>query len=202
MAANLTRDQAITYLRRLGWRIRSTGEYNQAVKNFQRGWNLGAALSVDGIVGPHTSAALRLSEARRAARLGTASAHFSFSEFACKCGGRYSSCQRIWILRTQVRAMEVYRARVGGPVGVVSGCRCVSHNHAVGGASSSQHMYGTACDIGYALHDTTVAALHVFSGIGRSASTHLVRHVDTRASGPNNTTSASNTHPTDWNYAS
>ena len=47
----ISRDQATTILRKLGWRVRTTSEYVTVVKNFQRGWNLGPALEVDGSVG-------------------------------------------------------------------------------------------------------------------------------------------------------
>ena len=41
----------------LGWRVDTTARLAQAVKDFQRGWNLGAALAVDGDPGPKTRAA-------------------------------------------------------------------------------------------------------------------------------------------------
>ena len=88
--STLSRSQATTILRNLGWRIRTTTEYTAVVKRFQGGWNLGPALAVDGSVGPATSAALLLSESRRRAGKPTASAHFSFSEVACRCGGKFS----------------------------------------------------------------------------------------------------------------
>ena len=187
--------QAVTILKALGWRIRSTTEYTASLKNFQAGWALGGQLSIDGVKGPKTDAALLASYTALRAGRGTASAHFSFSEFACKCGGRYSSCPRVWVKRSLVAGLEAYRARVGHAIRVVSGCRCTSHNTAVGGAKSSQHMTGRAADLDYALTDTQVRALWVFSGIGRSGTTHQVRHVDTRV----NAYSAS---PTIWNYAS
>ena len=71
--ANLTQAQATAYLRELGWRIRSTNEFKQVVKLFQESWNLGAALEVDGAVGTNTSAAIRISVARKRAGKPTAS---------------------------------------------------------------------------------------------------------------------------------
>ena len=70
----LTQAQATKILRNLGWRVRTTSEYHTVVKHFQRGWNLGPALEVDGVVGPgpDTSAALLLSESRRRAGKKTA----------------------------------------------------------------------------------------------------------------------------------
>lgn len=109
------RSQATTILRNLGWRIRTTTEYTKVVKRFQEGWNLGTALDADGSVGPLTSAALLLSESRRRAGKPTASAHFSFSEVACRCGGQYPSCKRIWQKRSAFRMMEGYRSKSGRP---------------------------------------------------------------------------------------
>lgn len=200
--ANLTTEQATVFLRALGWRIRTSGEFTQAVTNFQRGWNLGPPIDVIGIVGPKTSAGLRLSIARKRAGLSTASEHFSFTEFACHCGGEHPDCPRIWILRAQIQRMELYRGRVGGAVKIVSGCRCRGHNKAVGGASKSQHLFGAACDVRKVLKDTDVRAMKRFAGIGRSGSTHLVAHVDSRDRSGQNTTGGTPTAPTMWDYLS
>lgn len=197
--ANLTRSQAAVILSRLGWRVNTSGRLTQAIKDFQRGWNLGPALTVDGLVGPKTSYALRLSESRRAKGLGTASAHFSFTEFACKCGGKYASCRRIWILRAQVQRLEAFRSKVGRPVSITSGCRCVGHNAAVGGASSSQHLYGAACDVTGPDKDT-VASWRLFAGIGYSGRTDRTAHVDSRDKSGNNTTGGRPWAPTKWRY--
>ena len=193
----LSTAQRKTVLNHLGFRTNTNSRYIQAIKDFQRGWNLGAALTVDGKPGPKTDAALATSESRRRKKLGTASTHFSFVEFQCKCGGRYSGCRRVWVSRTLLQRLERYRAATKRSLKVVSGCRCVGHNKAVGGASRSQHMNGYAADILYysGWTATKVARLKLFSGIGKSRSTNLVRHVDIR-------TNASTSHPTVWNYAS
>jgi hypothetical protein len=62
-------------------------------------------------------------------------------------------------------------------------------------------MFGSAADVAYLLSDDAVAGLHAFSGIGRSASTHKVRHVDRRDASGHNLTHGSTTAPTVWNYA-
>jgi hypothetical protein len=197
----LSRTQAAAILKNLGWRVNTSARLTQAIKDFQRGWNLGTALSVDGIVGPKTSAALTLSEARRRKGLGTASAHFSFTEFACKCGGRYAGCRRIWIIRQQVQRLEAYRTKIGNrPVSITSGCRCYSHNRAVGGASNSQHLYGAACDITGPDKDT-VRSWKLFAGIGYSGHTDRTAHVDSRDKSGNNTTGGQAWAPTTWRYS-
>jgi len=165
-------------LRNLGWRIRSSGERAQVIRNFQRGYALGAALSVDGKIGPRTLAALRLCEKRRKARLPTASAHFSFVEFRCKCGGRYSNCQRCWIARATVLELEKYRKSLGQGISIVSGCRCPSHNAAVGGASRSQHMTGKAVDFAALKSVSWFRSRGIFNGLGYNRSNGRVRHGD------------------------
>jgi len=176
--SNLTRTQAVTILRRLGWRSRTTSEYLRDVKNFQGGWNFGTALSVDGSVGPKTSAALLYSEKRRRAGLGTASAHFSFKEVRCRCGGKYDSCWRIWQKRSAFQMMERYRAHTGRSLTVVSGCRCPSHNKAVGGSPTSRHPQGLACDVPAVYSATTVKGWRAATHIGYGRSSRRVVHID------------------------
>lgn len=176
----LTQYQAITILKALGWRVRTAGEYRQALGHFQGGWNLGPALKVDGKLGPYTSAALRISEARRRAGKPTASAHFSFTEVRCKCGGKYSTCARIWFKRSAFRELERYRRALGVGISIISGCRCLGHNRAVGGATHSRHMAGDAVDFAPVRPVAWFAARGLFHGRGwnRNPGTHPVRHGD------------------------
>ena len=69
----------------------------------------------------------------------------------------------------------------------------------MGGATSSQHLHGNACDIEAVLPTAKVQALGVFSGIGYQQQTGLVRHVDVRHVGPN-TTGGTLASPTEWVY--
>jgi lysozyme family protein len=191
--ADLDRAQTVAILRALGWRIRTTGEGIQAVRLFQRGWNLGKALDVDGVVGPHTSAALVKSYGRHKAGRGDASEHFSFSEFKCHCGGRFSSCARIWTARELIVSLEAEREHEGA-IHIVSGCRCPGYNASISAAATqSQHMKGTAADYGSSFTMHTVAQRHLFSGIGYAQSNSAVKHVDVRSS-------ASRTNPATWSY--
>jgi hypothetical protein len=196
----LTRSQAAKILSNLEWRVDTSSRLTQAIKDFQLGWNLGPWLTIDGIVGPNTSAALLKSEARRRAGYGTASAHFSFKEFACKCDGRYASCRRIWINRNQVHRLETLRTKWGRAISVVSGCRCYYHNKAVGGATNSQHLYGTATDLDGPDKDW-VRSQHIFAGIGYGGVTDRAKHVDSRDRSGHNATGGSTTYPTIWKYA-
>ena len=188
----LTQPEAKSILKNLGFRIRNSSDYRQAMRDFQIGWNLGEALPDHGILGARTSEALRLSESRRRQGKGTVSANFSYVEFRCKCGGRFTTCRRIFVTRAQIQHLELYRERVGHQVTIISGYRCPGHNNSVDGASQSQHMVGTACDVAGVLTVPQVKALRAFTGIGHSGATGRVLHVDSRAGNVDS--------PTEWTY--
>ncbi len=73
------------------------------------------------------------------------SQHFHRREFACRCGCGFDTADYLLIL-----VLEAIRAHFGRPVRIHCGCRCPSHNAEVGGAPSSQHLYGKAADIAVA----------------------------------------------------
>lgn len=183
-------------LRELGFKDSSTS----SVKLFQNGWNLGTRLVVDGIVGPKTTAAFLGSMNRRENGKPTASEHFWFTEFACKCGRK--TCAGIKVERELLVGLEKLRT-LSYPKGleVVSGYRCPEHNAAVGGARDSQHQYGCAADLHPTVRADAVLGLRAFSGIGAQGSLDgLVRHVDVRHAGPRNVTQSSTAHPARWHY--
>lgn len=188
----------------LGWKPGTDpAKLKRAVEDFQRGWNLGPALFVDGKAGSKTKAALQISLNRKAKGLGTASDHFSFIEFRCKCGGRYSRCALIRVHRDLLVSLEGYRAQFSpGGMTIVSGYRCPGRNAAVGGASSSQHLYGGAADIEPKVSYATLVKRRLFAGIGYKRSTKQVTHVDRRDVSGNNTTGGTKDRPTTWIYSS
>ena len=47
-----------------------------------------------------------------------------------------------------VKWADAIRDRIGKPISINSGLRCKTHNANVGGVSNSQHLYGTAADLG------------------------------------------------------
>jgi hypothetical protein len=203
---------AKTLLNRLGFRTNTSARYKQALIDFQAGWNLGTALVIDGLLGPKTSAALLQSEKNRVAGRGTLSAHFSFSEFSCHCGGKYSACRRIagegvlghrkYVLRALVQGLEKLRAEAyRSGMTIVSGYRCDGHNRAVGGATSSQHRFGAAADIGRVVDKDTLKPKHWFAGIGYQKSSDKVQHVDRRDISGVNPTHGTVTSPTTWVYS-
>ena len=174
--------------------------YSTAVKGFQFGWALGDKLSVDGIAGPLTQSAIKKSLARLNVGKATMSNNFSFTEFRCKCGGRYSTCKRMWTNRSHVLRLEKYRAKVGKPVRIISGYRCPSHNQAVGGASKSQHMYGYSSDFVGLVGSDTLASWRIFAGIGKGGQTGRAVHGDSRDLSPYNYTYGTTSRPTRWTY--
>ena len=89
--------------------------------------------------------------------------HFAWSEFTqhsnsgCSAqanayagtfnGGRVSAKRTKRNVRRLMWRLEAVRAKAGGEaVGVNSGFRSVAYNSCIGGASASQHLYGTAAD--------------------------------------------------------
>jgi zinc D-Ala-D-Ala carboxypeptidase len=171
------------------------------VTAFQAGWCLGTPLTVDGILGPQTSAAIQTSLRRHRADQPDLSEHYWWAEFACRCSR--TACPRIRVDRRLVAGLERLRA-LAYPRGlaVASGYRCPAHNRAVGGAASSQHVHGTAADIPPVAPAASVAGLGVFSGIGsQGTATGLVRHVDVRhVNAATNSTHSSPGHPARWIY--
>lgn len=75
------------------------------------------------------------------------SQHFALAEFRSHDGAAFPSSV-VANLGKLAQVLEKIRAHFGGrPVRILSGYRSPAHNAAVGGAKTSQHMFGTACDI-------------------------------------------------------
>ena len=70
------------------------------------------------------------------------SKNFRVREFRCKDGS-----DQILIDMALVVYMQAIRDWAGSSITINSGYRTVSHNQNIGGASSSQHLYGKAADI-------------------------------------------------------
>lgn len=125
-----------------------------AVKRFQTHYGL----EVDGVAGREVFKVLDRLEQNDRSTL-----HFDFSEFwqnrnpGCpKSANKYADTfeggmvPASEVKRNVIKLMwrlEAIRARGGGaPIGINSGFRSIAYNHCLGGASLSQHMYGTAVD--------------------------------------------------------
>lgn len=165
-----------TGLRDIGWRVDRIG-LGKAVWLFQAGYSLDGHIKVDGIIGPQTEAAMKKSLAAGM----KCSPHFYWTEFVCKCEGKYEDCERIWISRWLIDGLERYRAAFS-PDGlkILSGCRCPRHNKAQGGAPESMHLRGMAADLPPVASLKQARELNIFGGLGYGRITRKIRHVDTR----------------------
>ena len=73
------------------------------------------------------------------------SQNFHANEFECPCGCRVHTLDVELLPR-----LELLRKRVGKPIKIHSGFRCIHHNLVVGGAPYSQHLTGSGVDISWA----------------------------------------------------
>lgn len=69
------------------------------------------------------------------------SKNFTREEFKCPCG-----CTRQMVDSELVEKMQAVREKLGKPIKISSGYRCIPHNAAVKGSSGSKHRYGMAAD--------------------------------------------------------
>lgn len=91
--------------------------------------------------------------------------YFKASEFACNCG-----CGGM-VQPELVEEVDELRHQLGKPIIINSGFRCLDWNRHVGGAPSSYHMQGLACDLKFELdplrnRKLVTLALNRFRGIG------------------------------------
>ena len=147
-------------------------------------------LTADGVCGTDTEKALTHAVAygMPAKKVETDSGwgdikHFNKSEFACKCG-KYCNGYPADIDMKMVKYADAIRERIGKPISVNSGLRCKTHNANVGGVSNSQHLYGTAADLGCPSGTTpakmAAIAEEVMGGTGGIGIYSWGIHIDTR----------------------
>ena len=73
---------------------------------------------------------------------------FKKEDFLCRCGKCKMPAEAEENLMALVEnVLEPAREKLGGPIIVNSGYRCVRHNRHVGGVANSQHLCGEAADI-------------------------------------------------------
>lgn len=117
-----------------------------ATRAFQKDFG---GIAVDGDFGPETEKAAKHAISygflRKEENFWDGIKYFKRSEFKCKCGkcGGFPAEPDPEL----VKILEKIRVYFGKPVYVNSGVRCATHNQNVGGATSSQHLKGTAADI-------------------------------------------------------
>lgn len=103
------------------------------------------------------------------------SKNFDSSEFACKCGCGYDTPDP-----ELIRMLQAARDLYGKPMIISSGCRCIKHNRAVGGAANSAHITGKAAELikahlfQYLLHSPCLLAKH--KRIPKSTGKQCVRY--------------------------
>ena len=110
--------------------------------------------------------------------MGDLTQNFSRIEFACKCGCGFDTADH-----ETVNILQEVADEFGEQVKITSGCRCYKHNKAVGGSTTSQHLYGRAADI--QVKNVDAAAVYEFLdgkypnklGLGEYSS---FTHIDTR----------------------
>lgn len=162
-----------------------------ATKAFQKDYGLTA----DGVCGTETEKALthavaygmpaKKQEVSTSGDAWEGIKHFRKSEFACKCG-KYCNGYPADIDMKMVKYADAIRERIGKPISINSGLRCKTHNANVGGVSNSQHLYGTAADLGCPFGGVTPAKMaeiaeEVMGGTGGIGIYSWGIHIDTRA---------------------
>lgn len=85
--------------------------------------------------------------------MGDISPHFNRSEFACSCGCGFDTVD-VELIRVLEQARADY-TRVHGKCKIIitGGTRCLKRNSEIGGAESSKHLQGIACDHKIKVHD-------------------------------------------------
>ena len=114
--------------------------------------------------------------------------NFTVGEFASTCGA-----EDILIDDLLIYYLQIFRNRFDSAISISSGYRTEERNRAVGGASRSQHLYGTAAD--FKVEGFTPQQVQEFArsqgfgtSIGGLGLGGTFTHIDTRAT------------PATWNY--
>ena len=107
--------------------------------------------------------------------------NFTRAEFACKCGCGFDTVDHYL-----AEVLDIVREHFGVPITITSGARCIAHNKAVGGVSTSQHTRGRAADIQVQGVDPADVASYVKESFPSvSVGTYeIFTHIDTRSTGP------------------
>lgn len=110
--------------------------------------------------------------------------HFTLSEMACKDGS-----DKVLYSTELMEKLEKLRAYGGFTIHINSGYRTPAYNRKIGGASHSQHIYGTAADISVRKEGKTISGKLIcclcqtlgFRGVAYISESAV--HVDMRSSG-------------------
>ena len=151
----MTVEQKQCLLRYLGYYVGNIdGNWGTLSKTATRSFQGDFGLTQDGVFGAATekkilSVVASGESPKKAAPTGWADIrYFTKAEFKCKCGGRHCNGYPAEIDLDMVEIVDEIRHCLGKPLRVNSGLRCKQHNINSRGESNSQHLYGTACDLG------------------------------------------------------
>lgn len=123
---------------------------------------------------------------------GKCSPNFSYIEFRCKGvtrGMHEPGDNFIRVSKRLIRRLEKFRRATGGPIAIISAGRSSRYNTAVGGATSSQHLYGwykpynricTAVDINPRVPLKRAREVWGRGGIGYNIKSGFAAHLDIR----------------------
>lgn len=132
------------------------GDWGQLSKTATKAFQKEFGLTADGIFGTETEKALKhaVCYGMPAKKVESATndfwneiKYFKRSEFKCTCNGKYCNGFPVEPDEKMVRIVDQIRKHFGKPLTPNSAIRCKKRNAEVGGASNSQHLYGTAADI-------------------------------------------------------
>jgi peptidoglycan hydrolase-like protein with peptidoglycan-binding domain len=167
---------------RLSRQLKLTGTFDKKTHNALVAFQKHYKLETDGVAGPSTFEALNSLEKEDGS-----TTNFAWTEFVqnrnSRCSAEANKHAGTFkggmvpraVVRNNVRRLmwrlEALRAKGGSnPVGINSGYRSVAYNKCIGGASLSQHMYGTAADLRMSKVDNRaardIAKKNQFYGIG------------------------------------
>jgi hypothetical protein len=144
--------------------------YEDGIAGFQRSFAW-YDITIDGDAGPETAKAVQVVVDNG----GRLSEHFHMDEFRSRGNGM------LRIDRAVISSCEATRTNLGGPLGILSGYRDKAHNAAIGGASKSQHIDGTAIDPDPYLPRPVIDVVG-WAGVGvsRKVSPGKISHIDRR----------------------
>lgn len=130
------------------------GKWGHGSKSATKALQMDFGLTVDGIFGKDTEEIAKAAVAGAVSKVANGDwwgeiKYFKRAEFACKCGGKYCNGFPVEPSKTLVRLLDDVRGHYGVAFTPNSAIRCKKYNALprIGGASNSQHLYGTAADI-------------------------------------------------------
>lgn len=109
--------------------------------------------------------------------------NFKYSEFKCKCGGKYCNGYPVPFSYDLAKNLQTIRTHFGKPLTITSPLRCETWNSKQGGVKNSKHKKGWACDfyvkgVSYSTLEKYVKTLPYFNYCYRINKNQDVIHYD------------------------